>query len=120
MAFGRHSFVLDRPDDNGVTQREQLQRVQQQTGVAPPELVDEPRLPELCQRLWEWFGELAATRQNGFAANPISFMEIDAWSRLTRTRPALWEIKAIRALDAELLRLSHDEQKEKTKAKNVH
>lgn len=75
-------------------------------------------MPGLCAHLWRWFQELAATRQSGFGANPISFSEIDAWARLTRTRPAAWEVRALRALDNELLLLSNAEHKEKSKAKN--
>ena len=50
--------------------------------------------------MWAWFLELSAGRgSNGFGPNPISFLDLLAWSMLTGTitRPA--EIEAVMAVD---------------------
>jgi hypothetical protein len=92
-----------------------LLAVYQQTGIMPEELQDQAELPALCRHVWEWFAELSRTRQAGFGASPISYAEIAAWARLTGVKPAAWEVKAIRALDDDLLRMSNAEQDQKAK-----
>jgi len=74
--------------------------VRKQTGRTPPEL-DGPACPELARHLWEWFGELHAARtHSGLGPNPISWPDLDAWSRLTGVRPSPSELYCLRALDA--------------------
>jgi hypothetical protein len=52
-----------------------------------------------------WFCELSQTRSsNGFGANPISFAEIEAWARMTRSMPTPREVLLLRRLDAVALR----------------
>lgn len=54
--------------------------------------------------LWRWFLELHGGRtSNGFGVNPIGWLELDAWSRLTGRRLAGWEVQAIRDLDRAFL-----------------
>ena len=62
--------------------------------------LDGPELPADGAHVWAWFLELSAGRgSNGFGPNPISYLDLLAWSLLTGaiTRPA--EIEAIMALD---------------------
>lgn len=47
------------------------------------------------KHVWGWFKDLLETRQTGMADNPITFLEIDAYQRLTETRMRPWEVKAI-------------------------
>lgn len=73
--------------------------MERQTGKRPAEL-DGPECPADGEHVWQWFLEISAGRgSNGFGANPISWPDIDAWSRLTETiiRPS--EIRAIKVLD---------------------
>jgi hypothetical protein len=56
------------------------------------------------QYLWWFFCELSNSR--GYSeAGPmsISFMEIDAWARLTRMDPTAWEISVIKQIDRAFL-----------------
>jgi hypothetical protein len=50
--------------------------------------------------------ELSSARQNsGFSVSPISYGEIEAWSRLTGTITEPWEVTAIRAIDLEFVKV---------------
>lgn len=56
--------------------------------------------PDQVEYLWRWFGEISLARgSSGWGPLPISYMEIDAWSRLTSTVLEPWEVDAIRRLD---------------------
>ena len=99
IAFAEHQFVLARRRPDGATEREHLLSVERQTGRRPVGL-DGPELPADGAHVWHWFLELSAGRgSNGFGPNPISYLDLLAWSALTGTitRPA--EIEAIMSLD---------------------
>ncbi|WP_422653419.1 phage tail assembly chaperone [Ensifer sp.] len=49
--------------------------------------------------IWDWFVELHNSRQSGFAANPISFGEIESFCRLTGAAINPWELSVIRRMD---------------------
>lgn len=51
--------------------------------------------------LWGWFLELHNGRGAGFSTlNPITYTDIEAWSRLSGNELQAWEVKAIKAIDA--------------------
>lgn len=84
---------------DGTTRRAHLESVERQTGRRPAEL-DGPELPADGSHIWAWFLELSTGRgSNGFGPDPISWLDLLAWTALTGmiTRPA--EIDAIMALD---------------------
>lgn len=55
-------------------------------------------------RIEGWFAELSAARaSSGFAPSPISYGEIESWSRLTGRCPTPFEVRLLRALDNALL-----------------
>lgn len=59
-----------------------------------------------------WFFELNSARgSTGFGLSPISYTELQAWARITSTPIEPEEIRLIKALDAEWLRLSAKENK---------
>ena len=63
-------------------------------------------MPENYRHCWSWFGELSRTRSsNGFGQNPISYSEIDAWSRLTNIELTPLEVNAIIRLDSAYLNI---------------
>lgn len=62
------------------------------TGKQPPQLANQPPLPELVTYLWHWFLELRGS-------SPITFAEIDAWSRVTGKPVTGEEAKVLRTLD---------------------
>lgn len=88
-----------------------LEQVERQTGTTPPELEGVPELPEAASHVLQWFYDLSATRSVGMALNPISYTEIQAWCSLTGSRPAPWEVAAIRQIDAAFLQSCHEDQK---------
>ena len=71
-------------------------------------------MPELAGYLMEWVYQLHQSRSMGMAMNPISYMEIEAWSRLTRNRPQPWEVTALKAIDTAYLISINDDRKEAT------
>jgi hypothetical protein len=53
--------------------------------------------------IWEWFTDLHNARQAGFAANPISFQEIESFCRLTGAIISPWELSVLRRIDQAVL-----------------
>lgn len=69
--------------------------------LANPGRDDGPEVPYAGLRVWSIFLELNATRgAGGFGPAPISYAEIEAWSRLRREPVRPFELDIIRALDA--------------------
>lgn len=54
--------------------------------------------------LWLDFLALCGTRQMGMSANPISYVEIEAYARLTDTKYSKLELIVIKRLDALFLK----------------
>lgn len=60
-------------------------------GECPPEAL----------HVWEWFRQLSARRtSSGFGLNPITYLDVDAWSRLRGIRPEVWELDGVFLLDS--------------------
>ena len=90
---------------DGTTYRANLEVAARMGSVAARAELAGPGLPIEAGYLWGWFVELNAGRSsNGFAANPISWAEIDAWARRTGTDPLPWEVRWIKVLDATWMR----------------
>ena len=71
--------------------------------VAASEL-DGPELPEGAEHVWEWFCALSASRGCGSAGpNPITWSEIEAFSRVRGLRLSAWECDCLSALDGAAL-----------------
>lgn len=67
-------------------------------------LLDAPKCPEGCEYLWSIFRELHACRgntMNGPCA--ITFVDLDAFQRVTGTKLLRWELQAIKAADGAYL-----------------
>jgi hypothetical protein len=65
-----------------------------------PELHDGPELPLEALHVWDWFREIAANRtSNGFGPNPITFLDIRAWSELSGHAIRASEFRTIVMLD---------------------
>jgi hypothetical protein len=52
---------------------------------------------------------------NGFGANPISFSEMKAWCELNEIVLSPWEVKTLRKMDTQFIRISNDNARSKTK-----
>ena len=77
-----------------------------------------PDFPEEYTFAWTAFFELNSSRgSNGFGANPISYLEIDAYLRLTGKVLLPYEINAISVIDACFLKAQENLRKTAQKAK---
>ncbi len=86
-------------DDQGNTKYDLLTKFSERTGKMHPDL-QQPEMDDSTVYLWNWFIELNAQRtSNGFGGNPIQFVDIMAWARLTDRKPTTWEVKTLRKLD---------------------
>jgi len=85
--------------------------------LASPGSEDGPEVPVAEQRVWSIFLELNATRTVGMAVNPISFGEIEAWSRLRREPVRPFELTMLRALDAAYLEAAREPEPAKVSAR---
>ncbi|MFO1126375.1 MAG: hypothetical protein U1E25_14600 [Methylocystis sp.] len=56
----------------------------------------------------------AARSSNGFGLNPIAFIDIAAWSQLTRAAPTPWEISLILRIDRAVLPILNRPREEQT------
>jgi hypothetical protein len=74
--------------------------------------------PENYAYCLAWFDELHRTRSNsGFGQNPISYAEIDAWSRLTNIELTPLEVSAIMRLDSAYLNIQAEQIAKRSKTK---
>ena len=70
------------------------------TGKVPEMLANAPTLPDEVAYLWDWFIELHSARaSSGFGIQPISYLEIKAWSQLNQIHLTPWELHALKRLD---------------------
>ena len=51
------------------------------------------------EHIWEWFLELSLARPVGYGPTPISFSEIEAYSRLMCVEITPWEVEQLRLID---------------------
>lgn len=112
-AFVEHQFGLSQVVDkqSKLTLRDQLTSASYSSDKAE-ELLLGPGCPAAARHLWDIFLALHASRgSNGYGGLPISFMEIDAYQRLTGAELSREEVGLLRAADATALRVmaEHDE-----------
>lgn len=79
---------------------------ERQTGkrmaVAEPEA--EHHLPEVLAHVWGWYEVLGRRRTgSGVGPNPLTFQEVEAWSRLMQVDPDPWEVHLLLRLDDVML-----------------
>lgn len=66
-----------------------------------------PKPPEGFEFVWEWYFELAQSRQQtGFGVSPISWQEMDAWARITGVTLYPWLAMCFRAMDQAWLKVA--------------
>ena len=69
-------------------------------GRKPKQLADAPELPEELAYIWEWFREV-------FAGEPLSYVEMQAWSTMSGKRVQGWEAELIKSLDRIFWKVQH-------------
>jgi len=94
----RRAVRLETPRKDGTTLRQHLSQAEFATGL---QIIEEPDPPHDGLHLWSWFWELDGARGEGMSGPlAISFSDIDAWARLTRSNPEPWEVQALKKMDA--------------------
>ena len=100
MDFTRHQFELSQPQEDGTPLLAHLQAYSERAGKLHPMLAAAPALPRGCDQLWRDFLELHGSRgSTGFGAARITFVDLDAWQRVSRVRLSTWEVACIRKAD---------------------
>lgn len=73
-----------------MSKKQHLLKVWKQTGRKPKELDEVLPPPTDLIYLWDWLGNFTY---------PLSFTELEAWTRLTGRSLARWQIQAMAELD---------------------
>lgn len=74
-------------------------------GIKPPALDNPTEFPMLFVHVWDAFLRLSSSRSNnGFSANPISYLDIEAYCRLTDSHFSELELDALRQLDSMMIK----------------
>ncbi len=60
---------------------------------------EELGIPPVVEHVWEWFWQLDQSRGRGMALEPLSFSDIEAWTRLYGETVRPWEARCITAMD---------------------
>ena len=98
------SAPVGKDGDGGSTRAHLEAAAKKGNAVAIAKLAGPP-YPAHLGYLWEWATELAGSRRYGMnGAEPIGYVEIEAWARLTDTRPFPHEVAALLAIDRVLCR----------------
>lgn len=102
----------------GNSLRDQLNNAWRQTGIKPKQLDELKELPDSCSHLWKIFIDLHNARSsNGFGVSPISYLEIQSYSKLYQIKFEDWELDLIRMFDQTVLQIIAEDQEKKSTAK---
>lgn len=81
-------------------------------GFAPEGLINPQELPLNLFDVWQAFLRLSSARtSSGFGANPLTYLEIDAFCRLTNHHFSSFELDIIKQLDSLVLKQITKEKK---------
>lgn len=90
---------MNKPDKDGVTEREHLEAVYKQTGKKPIEL-ELPEFPNQLAYIWSAFFMLNRSRTySDGVPSPITYEQILAWKNLTETPFGPKEVEVITRID---------------------
>lgn len=95
MQHAQHVVELERPVQ-GEPRRKHLQVAARRGVAAAAAALAGPELPEHVAYLWDWYLELNAARAPGH----LTYVDIDAWARLTGRTPDPDEVRGLLELDA--------------------
>lgn len=92
----------------GASLSDHLAQVEESTGETPEEL----ELPEVTTyelHLWNKYVSLQRGRGCGInGAEPLSYTEMEAWTRLTGQNLEYWEVELMQRIDAEFIKFSRE------------
>lgn len=109
MDYAEREFALSATDKDGNSYRDHLQGQlkRARTPERQAELEEElalPPFPEALRYLWTAFVRMRRRNAgNGYGPTPITWADIDAYSRLSGLRLQPWEIEIIELLDDRFL-----------------
>lgn len=85
--------------------RDHMEQVARAQGVDVDDLLERPQeLPETVAHLWVAFCQMSNARtSNGFGPNPLTYHDVEAWSRVTGVELTAWEIDVLKRLDVVFL-----------------
>jgi hypothetical protein len=106
---------MDTPDKSGSSRRAHLRQVEKTSGKTPEELLENPELPEPVKHVWEWWYELHNARSaGGMGQSPITYLDIQAWAKMSRQEPTPWEVQALREMDKVYMSWSREKGKKES------
>lgn len=111
--------MLARPMKGGTTYADHLRSVVRQSGgrIVPPELLSKTPEPTRALYLWNYFAQVSKRRaHDGFSGTPqpLSYSEVEAWTRLNRVRLQTFEVDLLFGLDDVFLQVKAKEMLEKS------
>lgn len=104
LTHGIAEFRLGKIQEDGSTLKDHLMQGWRQMGYDPyrkPDPLKVPPLPEFGSFIYDIYLEIAAKRNYGkHGPRALSWVDIEAWCRLSSTKLRKWELDVIAALDA--------------------
>lgn len=103
-------MALNEVQKDGSTLREHFEAVERITGKKPEELeqLTSAPCPTCMWYLWRAFLELNTSRRSTeMGPQSLSYLEIEAWARLTRQPVSAWQVEVLMRLDALYLTKQH-------------
>lgn len=89
-------FRLEQRGKDGVSRRAKLEKV---AAKGPRASSLDAEIPEAAQDAWALWVDLHTGRSQGFGVAPLSWLDIDAWSRIRGHELAFTELELIRVID---------------------
>jgi hypothetical protein len=97
--------------DDGFSKKDHLKNAHKQTGELPEELANAPKLPEAASYLWAYFLHLHRQRQiSAGGVQPLSYGEIEAWTRLMKQPLDPWELNTLLRVDNAFLKVQQQKR----------
>lgn len=82
-----------------------------------PKEYKQPVPPEIVRDVWEWYWDLRAATEAGFAGpQPVKYSEVKAWSDLMKIPICPEQVRYLRIMDSEYLNISAKENKATTRS----
>ncbi len=101
MEYARHEAMLNTPDKDGNTPRSALEELARRGRPDAIETLEGKDFPVDLGYLYEWSIALVGRSGAGMGGLfPLSYSEIQAWSRMTGNRPDPQEVDALITLDS--------------------
>ena len=101
MEYARHEAIMNMPDKDGLPARETYKEAARKGSPVAIEMLEGKEYPVDLMYLYEWsIGLVGRSGVNQTGLNPLSYSEIESWSRVTGNRPDPEEVEALIALDS--------------------